>query len=107
MLQIHKKKKNSLHTHATRRGERENRRVFREDAKLNHGWWIELRWWTDDSPGTSQNFGFHAKPRASALSHKGIVKIIFRHRKRKYAPVGAKSLITRDSINTVGTAWEF
>lgn len=86
------------------RDERENRRrEFFARTRLNR----ESRWWTDDSPETSQNFGFHAKPRVSALSHKSIVKIIFRHRKRKYAPVGAKSLITRDSINTVGTVREF
>lgn len=40
----------------------------------------------------SQNFGFLEA--ATGLGHKNIVKIIFRHRKRKYAPVGAKSLIT-------------
>lgn len=45
--------------------------------------------------------------RVCSIGHKNIVKIIFRHRKRKYASVGAKSLITRDSINAVGAAREF
>ena len=52
---------------------------------------------------TSQNFGFLE----AATGLKNIVKIIFRHRKRKYAPVGAKSLITRDSINAARTVHEF
>lgn len=43
-----------------------------------------------------QNFEFLTA--ATGLGHKNIVKIIFRHHKRKYAPVGAKSLITWDSI---------
>jgi len=67
-------------------------------------------WIADRSGGqttleTSQNFGFHAKPRASALSHKSIVKIylgIVKENMRSLEP----SLITRDSINAVGAVRE-
>lgn len=56
--------------------------IFGRDASGSDQTWIEA----------SQNFGF---PEATTvLGHKNIVKIIFRHRKRKYASVGAKSLIT-------------
>lgn len=77
----------------------QNRRYLRESSARTQLNRIEA---DKRFPRPSRILDFsRSRARVCSIGHKNIVKIIFRHRKRKYASVGAKSLITRDSINAV------